>query len=128
MDNYNDYLMHFGIKGMRWGVRRYQNKDGSLTEEGRKHVNNYEKLNKLRDKTNSEGQKLFKADKRLKRDFGSFDQIDDFDFFELTAREYGINTDDFWNASAAQSKFYRENRESINLGKEITNKLLKKMK
>lgn len=69
---------------------------------------------------------MFKADKRLKRDFGSFDQIDDFDFFELTAREYGINADDFWNASAAQSKFYRENRESINFGKEITNKLLKK--
>ena len=32
----NNYLMHFGIKGMRWGVRRYQNKDGSLTPAGRK--------------------------------------------------------------------------------------------
>ena len=27
-------LYHHGIKGQRWGVRRYQNKDGSLTEEG----------------------------------------------------------------------------------------------
>lgn len=27
-------LIHHGIRGMRWGVRRYQNKDGSLTEEG----------------------------------------------------------------------------------------------
>jgi hypothetical protein len=32
-----DELAHWGIKGMRWGVRRYQNKDGSLTAAGKKH-------------------------------------------------------------------------------------------
>ncbi len=30
-------ICHHGIKGQKWGVRRYQNKDGSLTPEGRKH-------------------------------------------------------------------------------------------
>lgn len=33
----NSDLLHFGILGMKWGVRRYQNKDGSLTSAGRKH-------------------------------------------------------------------------------------------
>ena len=29
-------LYHHGIKGMKWGVRRYQNKDGTLTNAGKK--------------------------------------------------------------------------------------------
>ena len=34
-------LYHFGIKGQRWGIRRYQNKDGSLTTAGRKRRNEF---------------------------------------------------------------------------------------
>lgn len=29
-----EYLMHYGVKGMKWGVRRYQNYDGSYTRKG----------------------------------------------------------------------------------------------
>lgn len=32
----NNELQHWGIKGQKWGVRRFQNEDGSLTAEGRK--------------------------------------------------------------------------------------------
>ncbi len=49
-------LVHHGVVGMKWGVRRYQNADGSLTAEGRHHYGyksglKYSKrqLNKIRD-------------------------------------------------------------------------------
>lgn len=31
-------LYHYGVKGQKWGLRRYQNKDGSLTPEGKKRA------------------------------------------------------------------------------------------
>ena len=48
-------LYHHGIKGQKWGVRRYQNKDGSLTPAGKK----------------KEYKKSLKADKKIRRDLES---------------------------------------------------------
>ena len=31
----NSYLQHHGIKGMKWGVRRFRNEDGTLTDAGK---------------------------------------------------------------------------------------------
>lgn len=53
MNNFRDYrgyceetysdLYHHGILGMKWGIRRYQNKDGSLTEAGKRHYKQQKK-------------------------------------------------------------------------------------
>lgn len=44
----NDYLIHHGIKGQKWGIRRYQYADGTLTPAGKKRYNeNSNAFNKL---------------------------------------------------------------------------------
>ena len=44
---YSNELTHWGIKGQKWGVRRYQDKDGKLTEEGKVRYN--EQLAKVKE-------------------------------------------------------------------------------
>ena len=39
----NTYLIHHGIKGQKWGVRRYQNEDGSYTNAGRRRLRGSER-------------------------------------------------------------------------------------
>lgn len=54
---YNGILYHHGVKGMHWGVRKYQNLDGTLTAEGRKRYStkNISSLEKQAEKLRSEG-------------------------------------------------------------------------
>ena len=55
---YTDYIMHHGIKGQKWGIRRFQNEDGSLTPAGEKrYASAVDKINKSYDKYENEYKK-----------------------------------------------------------------------
>ncbi len=123
MYEYPDYLMHHGIKGMRWGVRRYQNKDGSLTNAGKKHVSNYKTARSLNRKVDQEARKLINSDPRLKKDFGN--DTDDPEYLEYVASGYKISTKSLRDSMAKSRDFYSKNSESIKEGRKITKKLLK---
>ena len=60
-ENSIPYIAHHGIKGQKWGIRRFQNADGTLTEAGRKRHNRMVKrFNKI---SNSSDRQFDKANK-----------------------------------------------------------------
>lgn len=84
-----NYLCHYGILGMKWGVRRYQNKDGSLTAAGKKHYGGNERDKDFVLKKNATLQTLSADPNRTK----------DTDYFYAA---YTKNDKDFYNGYFAK--------------------------
>lgn len=61
-------LYHFGVKGMRWGVRRYQNSDGSLTKAGQRRYESDAAANTKRKKDKRLPEEGLKDPKRWARE------------------------------------------------------------
>lgn len=68
------YLVHHGVLGMHWGIRRYQNSDGSLTEEGKKHYGN----NKI-DLSSMSNNEIKQETERIRLENEYYRQINEYD-------------------------------------------------
>ena len=72
---YTSELYHHGILGQKWGVRRFQNKDGTLTAEGRKRYSSSEERKKLAIKLTDEYGRTFKEREKTNKEIQKSPQV-----------------------------------------------------
>ena len=95
----DSYIAHHGIIGMKWGVRRYQNKDGTLTNAG-----------KARYSTDGDaGSPAPKSSTGKKTDTSS-KSVSEMSDEELRARLNRINMEDQYNAAMAKRNPQKDQR------------------
>lgn len=135
------YLVHHGIRGQKWGIRRFQNKDGSLTSEGKKRYDAYNESDRLKknissanSKLNAAGEKLINSSSSLKKGFGSIKNVDDIENLYLQAangkptkefKEFDKAYDNYLAAKKQSRVFDKENAKAIKEGEKIVRALTK---
>jgi hypothetical protein len=139
---YEDSLYHHGILGQKWGVRRFQNKDGSLTQAGKARQETYSKskdLEKKRDesfnKMLAKADEIIKNNKQLQKAIGSTKNVDDEELLyqaineELSpnskeAKEFNAAYNKYWDDRTESRRFNSANKKEIAEGKKITDKIV----
>lgn len=117
-----DELCHYGIKGMKWGVRRYQNPDGSLTNKGKKR---YEALSSAADKAKKMSDMARKDSElyRKKASQAKTEKLSDSQYRKAMNDLFGnYSKDKKYVESEAKSMGYKDSRqmakEHLGIGKE----------
>lgn len=89
----NEYLIHHGIKGQRWGVRRFQNEDGTRTAAGK--AREVQKLEKVKSRTMNAIKRRETWDKlALERNKTELDDLKKNGINSETAKEHWDNLSD----------------------------------
>ena len=117
----NNELQHWGIKGMKWGVRRYENKDGTLTPAGKKRYSqDYAesrqiKRKKVRQMSNSELKKLNERT-RLEQEYSRLNPTAITKGWKFVAGAAGV--------MGTTMALYNNSSSLIKVGKTVGNKIV----
>ena len=112
----NDFLAHHGILGQKWGIRRYQNPDGTLTDAGRKRYG-VDTGKELPDVKSASG---------IERRLNDVDKAKARNIRKMGKNISKINKKQWAGTNSKYAKKVSEAQEYIKMGNEETESLLKK--